>query len=519
MGTNGIQTNGVAKRRTAAGDSGAANPLAVRSAEVEPVIRNRAPDGWRTGRPIEDPEKTKAWGFVSARPSEFLIHMRGGQVRRSGQGASCFKLPWDSVAVVPTTVQRLQFVADQVTSEKVGVQVTGLAVYRIAEPLIAFRMLNFSYPERAQQKLEALLVEMFVGAARRLVANLTVEACLTRRKEGLATELMREIAPVVAGSGRPDDTTRRGWGVVIDTIEIQDVRVLSETVFANLQARYRNEQAQKAREAELLRERAVGQQEGEAQRQVALTRVASEAEIRQRRLEAEEQAQLEALGAKVRVEQARLEQERGAKEAQLQAERGLALSRLEAELEVKKRRAGADERAKLEELAAAARLEEAKLQSARVLAQATAQAEVERVRLEAEAEAARHAARLAEAAQATERARGEAEVARARQALAQAELSTFELQLRREQLAEELALWKAKALKDIDNAISQEAVQLAVAQRLPELARAFQQNMGEVHVTAVDGANPFGYIAAAVEGVMGLARSAGLELPKKPAGG
>ena len=37
--------------------------------------------------------------------------------------------------------------------------------------------------------------------------------------------------------------------------------------------------------------------------------------------------------------------------------------------------------------------------------------------------------------------------------------------------------------------------------------------MGEVHVTAVDGANPFGFIAAAVEGVMGLARSAGLQVP------
>ena len=37
--------------------------------------------------------------------------------------------------------------------------------------------------------------------------------------------------------------------------------------------------------------------------------------------------------------------------------------------------------------------------------------------------------------------------------------------------------------------------------------------MGTVHVTAVDGANPFGYIAAAVDGVMGLARAAGLKLP------
>ncbi len=226
----------------------------------------RHTSGWRAGKPEEDPEKVKGWGFVTARPSEYLIQMRGGEVRRAEQGASCFKLPWDSVAVVPTTVQRLQFVADQVTSEKVGVQITGLAVYRIAEPLIAFRMLNFSFPERAQEKLEELLIEMFVGAARRLVSNLTVEACLSRRKEGIATELMREIAPVVAGSGRPEDTTARGWGVVLDTIEIQDVRVLSDAVFANLQARYRNEQQQKAREAELSRERAVRQTEAEARR-------------------------------------------------------------------------------------------------------------------------------------------------------------------------------------------------------------------------------------------------------------
>jgi flotillin len=34
-----------------------------------------------------------------------------------------------------------------------------------------------------------------------------------------------------------------------------------------------------------------------------------------------------------------------------------------------------------------------------------------------------------------------------------------------------------------------------------------------VHITSVDGANPFGYIASAMEGVMGLARSAGLTIP------
>lgn len=553
------------------------NELVQRSVEVEGAIRSRHPsqgafnnNGWRAGRPEEDPEKMKKWGFISARPSEFLIHMRRGQVIRSGQGASCFKWPWDSVAVVPTTVQRLQFVADQITSEKVGVQVTGLAVYRISDPLIAFRMLNFSYPERAQQKLEELLVEMFVGAARRLVANLTVDACLSRRKEGIATELMKEIAPVVAGSGRTDDRTHKGWGVVLDTIEIQDVRVLSDTVFANLQAGYRNEQERKAKEAELLRERSVRQQEAEAQRMIALTQVSSESEIRERKQEAQEKAEQEALFAKARVEQSRLAQEKQAKQAHIDAERALHTQKLEAELELKRRRSTAEEEAKLQALQNEARLAETKLlqeqkakqaqvelerqlqvakleaelevkrrQSAaeeearitamqtearleesrvaheRAMAQARAVAELEQVNLTLHADAARHAAKLAEVQQEAERVRAEVEVATAKRIVAEAQLATYEFDLKKHQRAQELDLWRTKTLKEIDNTVSAERVQLMVAERLPELARAFQQKMGEVHVTSIDGANPFGYIAAAVEGVMGLARSAGLELPKK----
>jgi hypothetical protein len=82
------------------------------------------------------------WGRVAANANEFLIQMRRGKVVRSGQGLSCFKWPWDSVAVVPTSIAKRTFSADQVTVEKVGVEVRGLAVYRIADPLLAFRMID-----------------------------------------------------------------------------------------------------------------------------------------------------------------------------------------------------------------------------------------------------------------------------------------------------------------------------------------------------------------------------------------
>lgn len=203
------------------------------------ALKAHEAEAWRGSRPLEDPEKTKRWGLVTAKPSEFLIHMRRGRLLASQQGGSCFKLPWDSVAIVPTTIQRLAFTADQVTVEKVGVEVAGLAVYRVVAPLIAYRMLNFSYGERASEKLAEILEQMLVGATRRLVANLTVDDALTRRKDAIASELMAELAPVVEGVGRPEDTTATGWGVVVDTVEIQDVRILSEAVFDGMQAPFR----------------------------------------------------------------------------------------------------------------------------------------------------------------------------------------------------------------------------------------------------------------------------------------
>lgn len=310
-----------------------------------------ATDRWRGGRPAEDPEKTKRWGFITAKPSEFLVHCRGGQVRRSssGQGATCFKWPWDSVAVVPTSLQRLSFVADQVTAEKVGVRVTGLAVYRIVDPLVAYRVLNFSYAERAQEKLAETLTAMLTGATRRLLANLEVEAAMQKRKGAIADELLREIAPVVAGEGRVDDETDRGWGVVLDTIEVQDVRVLSAQVFAAMQAPYRARIEREAREARAEADRRGALAEAERTRQVERSGLDAQADVEARRREIEhdcaEERTREALragarevaGARARVDarEALVEARRAeAAIAGAQREAELAGRRAEAETEV-----------------------------------------------------------------------------------------------------------------------------------------------------------------------------------------
>lgn len=468
--------------------------------------RTRYDKGWRAGKPVEDPEKTKSWGFVTAKPSEYLIHMRRGKVRprSSGQGASCFKLPWDSIAIIPTTLNRLQFTADQVTREKVGVEVTGLAVFRITDPEMTYKMLNFSFAERATEKLESTLREMFMGSVRRIVAGMSVEDVLTRRKEGLAEEIMREIAPVVSGRGKETDRTNRGWGVVIDTIEIQDVRVLSESVFANMQALFRNQLLLQARDAELSTARAIAERETSNAKEIAESRITAESATRELKAIAESHA------AEIELaEQVKREKSKG------EAGKAVALA--------------AVERARVVAMAESDKERDAQLA---VLAREQAVAEgkraVEEARFIAEREKQERTAELERWATEAKIERERAEAA-ARMQLAREEADTRgvvrERELAMERLTGETANALALGSKQIENLVTTEAIQRdLVLKTMPAIAAAFAASMGEtkfVHfggsggAGGEGGADPISFVTRAIAQVLEVARSQGIEFGGK----
>ncbi len=422
--------------------------------------------GWRAGKPHEDPEKMKRWGFVTAKPSEHLIHVRRGRITaRSGQGASCFKWPWDSVAIVPTSLQRLCFRADQVTAEKVGVEVVGLAVYRIAEPRLAYRVLNFSYPERAQEKLESTLTAMFIGATRRLVATLGVEDCLRKRKAALAQELLREISPIVAGEGHPDYATTRGWGVVIDTIEIQEVRVLSASVFAAMQAPFRAQVDQRAREARALAEQAIAERDASCHRNAELARMQAEAELALERAAAQRKAtEQQAAAARLQLDEERATDQRKAEHAAAIETLRHTIARDQAEAEGRQRMRDAELRA-LEATA-----ERDSLPARQELAQQRAQLDRLLASLEAELK------------------RGRAELVRDEGLL-----------------LSEVAMRNA----DIHRIRSEADAKTELARQLPELARVIGEGVGEVRITQLGtDANPLAHVAAAITTLLDIAQQA-----------
>ncbi|EYF05843.1 SPFH domain-containing protein [Chondromyces apiculatus] len=409
------------------------------------------------------------WGRVTAQPNEFLIQIRDGKVRRSGQGVSCFKLSGDSVTLIPTSINKLSFRADQVTLEKTGVEVTGLAVYRIVEPLLAFRMID-----EDRGSLTSILQEMFVGATRRIVAGLTLEECLTHRKERVAAALLAEIAPVLAGEGSLSDTSATGWGVVIDTIEIQDVRVLSQEVFSRLQAPFREKLSLEAMEAHATVAQREAALEAEKRRAAELARreLMQEEEAR---LLAERQRELEALEHKQALERRTLEAR--AKLGQREAELNVARQR---NAELARRELMQEEELRL---AAERQREAAALEHKQALEQRALDAALARVRQQAEADRERALADME-----TRRAQGEIEAAL--------------LRLQRESAG------------DLSAARLEEVM---LTETLPKVAEAFRGSFDKVNVSSTDG-DLFGFLSAGLEQVMRVAQSRG-RLPREGAGG
>lgn len=214
-----------------------------------------------TNSPDEGGVGSRVWGFISAQPSEYLIAYRGGRLREkvSGQGGRCFKLPWDTVALVPTTLKEVVFQANQITNDNVDVRLRGMVIYRICDPLQVYKLINFTSREKGEAKLARMIADMCRSTSKWLVANMSVEECIRRRKEEIAVSLMGEVAQVVSSEG-PE-----GWGVEIVTIDIQDIYVQDKDLFTALQAKFKAEKEQDAKLALMSSERTVTERQIETE--------------------------------------------------------------------------------------------------------------------------------------------------------------------------------------------------------------------------------------------------------------
>lgn len=69
---------------------------------------------------------------------------------------------------------------------------------------------------------------------RHKIANSTIEDIMTKREE-LRKDMRKELNQML-----------NGWGVWVESVEITEVRILSNTLFENMQVEFRENQRNKA---------------------------------------------------------------------------------------------------------------------------------------------------------------------------------------------------------------------------------------------------------------------------------
>ena len=172
---------------------------------------------------------TRRYGFIMAGPSEYAVHRRCGRTLRIGRGISFIALPLlDRYYLIPSTAKSVSFAADQITAENQGVEVAGFAIWRISDPERASTCFDFADNQAALAAIGDNLRQVVESAIRHQVANMSIDDVL-RKRGSIILQLKRELAYMA-----------EQWGLGIETVEIRTVRVLSEQLFCQMQARFRD---------------------------------------------------------------------------------------------------------------------------------------------------------------------------------------------------------------------------------------------------------------------------------------
>ena len=236
----------------------------------------------------------KRFGYIVASPAEFALHRRFGKTRRAGRGLGFFKLPWiDRYYLIPASAQCVSFSADQITAECQGVEVAGFAVWKVGDPEKARASFDFADRDTALGTIGGNLKNVVESAIRHQVANMTMEDVL--RKRGTIILRLKDELAYIAGE----------WGLIVETVEIKNVRILSAQLFTQMQARFRDATRLESETSAM-----------ETERQLAWRRLAQREELAVK----EREFQRRELDRGTKGERAKIAAENALKSARLEAE-------------------------------------------------------------------------------------------------------------------------------------------------------------------------------------------------------
>src|SRR6185437_8141726 len=94
------------------------------------------------------------YGYFKAEPTEYILASANGQIFREGAGrAFWYWAPRTSIVLVPISTTDGTFVFNEVTGNFQSVTLQGQLTYRITQPQVISRLLNFTINPRTRRYL------------------------------------------------------------------------------------------------------------------------------------------------------------------------------------------------------------------------------------------------------------------------------------------------------------------------------------------------------------------------------
>lgn len=174
----------------------------------------------------------------SSKPNEWMLVIRNGSLYKCGIGMHAIIMPGDQVVKFPSKINKVKFSAQQVTKEMQGLEVSGMILWSIFRekdgPFRAYKNLGEDLCNAQPATANENLAGMCSAIVRHHIANSTIEE-VVKNRELIRTTIKKSMSEVC-----------NGWGVWLESVEIVDVKILSASLFSNLQTPFREEQRKKS---------------------------------------------------------------------------------------------------------------------------------------------------------------------------------------------------------------------------------------------------------------------------------
>ena len=174
------------------------------------------------------PRRYSGLFFERALPNEYLVVIGKSKIKPILGGK---KFRWFNKFIhVPAYVQRLKFLTDNANIHYQGIEIQGYASWRIhpEHPEKSLSTLDFFNENDPMAKTNDELKTICIEAVRHVIANMTIDDAL-KKKDDIADRLFVQLK-----------TIEDKWGIVFDQVGIEQVRIMSSTLFQDLQSEFRS---------------------------------------------------------------------------------------------------------------------------------------------------------------------------------------------------------------------------------------------------------------------------------------